>query len=270
MAGSRTARRGDEKRPTGPPPASAPRTWRFARLGAPFDTPRRRLALALVLVLGLGGFATWALYGSDWLRLRHVKATGTTVLTPDEVLAAARAPINAPLASVDTDELARRIRDRLPRVKNVAVVRSWPHTIGLKVTERTPQLALRSGGNYREVDRDGVSFATVRTLPRGVPLLEMAVSDSPSLSRFGTDRLRHAAADAVAALPGAVRKDVRTVRVASYDSLTLELTRSRTVVWGSREQGAEKARVLTALLKAAGEARHFDVSVPSAPAVSGS
>jgi cell division protein FtsQ len=60
------------------------------------------------------------------------------------------------------------------------------------------------------------------------------------------------------------------VRVRSYDSITLELTGGRTVLWGSGEQEAAKAKSLTALMKAAEDAEHFDVSVPSAPASSGS
>ncbi|MFI9049746.1 cell division protein FtsQ/DivIB [Streptomyces sp. NPDC053427] len=268
MAGPRTAQRG-RKRPSGPP--SAPPARRFPRLRVSLRTPRRRrLTLVLVLAAVLGGSGAWVLYGSDWFRIRHVKAVGTKVLTRDEVVAAADAPMNAPLVSVDPDAMARRIRARLPRIKTVEVVRSWPDTIGLKVSERTPELVMRSGGKYTEVDGEGVRFATVRTAPRGIPLLEMTVSDSPSLSRFGIGRLRRAAADVTGQLPGAVRKDLRKVRVTSYDSLTLELAGGRTVVWGSPERGAEKARVLTALLKAAGEAHHFDLSVPSAPAVSGS
>jgi cell division protein FtsQ len=65
-----------------------------------------------------------------------------------------------------------------------------------------------------------------------------------------------------------VAGDTETVRVTSYDSAVLELTRGRTVMWGSSEEGAVKARVLTALMKASPGAGHFDVSAPTAPAVS--
>lgn len=156
-----------------------------------FRAPSRRgLIIILVVAVLLGAFGVWALYASNWLRVERVSITGTKVLTPHEVVAAADAPMNAPLASVDTDALDRRLRARLPRIKAVDVERSWPNTIGLKVTERVPELLLRSGGKFVEVDAEGVRFATVRTAPRGVPLLEMAVSDSPSLHRFGIDRLR--------------------------------------------------------------------------------
>ncbi|MFG2832200.1 cell division protein FtsQ/DivIB [Streptomyces sp. NPDC048434] len=271
MAGPTTARRGEKKSPSGPPSAAPPRATGFRWVRIPLRAPgRRSLIISMVVTALLGTFGVWALYASNWLRVERVKAAGTEVLTPHEVIAAAHAPMNAPLVSVDTDALARRLRARLPRIKTVDVERSWPNTIGLKVTERVPELLMQAGGKFVEVDAEGVRFATVSTAPKGVPLLEMAASDSPSLRRFGIDRLRRAAVEVAQDLPTAVRKEVRKVRVRSYDAITLELNGGRTVAWGSREEGAEKAKVLTALLKAAHAGRHFDVSVPSAPAVSGS
>jgi cell division protein FtsQ len=283
VAGPTTARRGGEKgrddrpdpqdAPPGPLSGNPPRARRFARLRPriPFRTPGRRgLIITLIVAVLLGTFGVWVLYGSNWLRLERVEVTGTKVLTPGEVTAAAKAPMRAPLVSVDTDELARRLRARLPRIKTVDVVRSWPHTIGVEVTERTPELLMESGGKFAEVDAEGVRFATVPVAPKGVPLLELTASGSPSLHRFGIDRLRREAVHVAGDLPGAVHKEVRKIRVRSYDSVVLELTGGRTVVWGSGEQGPEKAKVLTALLKAARDARHFDISVPSAPAVSAS
>ncbi|GAU68266.1 putative cell division protein FtsQ [Streptomyces sp. NBRC 110611] len=269
MAGPTTARRGEKKSRPGPPSAGAPtgRRLRWARVR--FRAPGRRgLIIITVLAVLLGGFGAWALYASDWFRVARVEATGTDVLTPREVVAAADAPMDTPLISVNTDAMARRVTSRLPRVKSVDVERSWPDTIGLKVTERTPELVMREDGKFVEVDIEGVRFATVATAPQGVPLLELAVSDFPGPRRFGNDRLRRAGAEAARDLSAAVHRDVRTVRVRSYDSITLELTGGRRVAWGSSEQGAEKAKVLTALLKAARDARHFDVSVPSAPAAS--
>jgi cell division protein FtsQ len=71
-------------------------------------------------------------------------------------------------------------------------------------------------------------------------------------------------------LPAAVARDTQVVKVRSYDSISLELSGNRTVLWGSGEKSGVKARTLGALMKAAPEARHFDVSVPTAPASSGS
>jgi cell division protein FtsQ len=117
-----------------------------------------------------------------------------------------------------------------------------------------------------EVDGEGVRFAQVTTAPKGVPVLELRAARSPSLARFGADRLTVDAVRVADALPRGVHRDTRTILVRSYDSITLELSGGRTVLWGSAEAGGAKAKALTAVMKASQDARHFDVSVPSAPA----
>lgn len=288
MAGPTTARRGGEKngkskaggssKPSKPRSSSGrPRPGGGPRKGGaaasrPRSRPSRRRRLLLwSAAAALGGAAViWLLYGSGWLCVTRVDVSGTKTLTPAEVRAAAAVPLGEPLAAVDTDGIEERLRTRLPRIREVEVVRSWPHGIGLKVTERQPEVLLERGGKFVEIDGSGVRFATVDQAPSGVPRLVMEAQDSPSTRRFGTGRLEQEGVRVAAALPAAIRRDLQVVRVRSYDSITVELAGGRSVVWGSGERGEAKARTLTALLKAAPDARHFDVSAPGAPAVSGS
>ncbi|MEE1755064.1 cell division protein FtsQ/DivIB [Streptomyces sp. SP18CS02] len=267
MAGPTTAERGARK-PKGPSSArpSRPGRPRGGRRRVP--GPRALLLILSVLVFVIGG--TWVLYGSDWLRVERVSVSGLRVLTPDEVKRTAAVPLGDPLVSVDVGEIEDRLRRKLPRIDSVEVVRSWPHGIGLKVTERKPVLLIEKGGKFIEVDVKGVRFATVDTPPKGVPRLDLTVSRSPSLRRFDADRLTLEAVGVAGDLPAAVARDAGVVRVRSYDSVTLELSGGRTVVWGSGEDGEAKARALTALMKAAPKAGHFDVSAPTALAASGS
>ncbi|MEV0095679.1 FtsQ-type POTRA domain-containing protein [Streptomyces sp. NPDC050738] len=270
MAGptsAQTAQRGAQQGATsgdGRPPAG-----RRPRGG--LRRPGRRLVilvLALALLLTAGGI--WLLYGSTWLRVEQVKVSGTQILTPDEVKSAAAVPIGAPLISVDTDAMAARLRQKLPRIDSVDVSRSWPHGIALKVTERQPVLLMKKAGEFTEVDAEGVRFATVERAPKSVPVLELTAGRSPSLLRFPVDRLIREAVQVAGELPAPVAKDTRTIRISSYDNVALELSGGRTVAWGSGEFGAAKARALIALMKAVPRAVHFDVSAPTAPAASGS
>ncbi|MFV0136526.1 cell division protein FtsQ/DivIB [Streptomyces sp. HMX87] len=265
MAGPTTAERGERQQDSssGPPPA---RRFRLPRL-------RTIVVLALAVVLLASG-SIWVLYGSNWLRVERVSVSGTRVLTPAQVREAADVPVGEPLISVDTEAIAARLSRKLPRIDAVDVVRSWPHGIDLKVTERTPVLIVQKGEKYVEVDDEGVRYATVSRAPKGVPALKLTLSRkgsaAASLRRFGEDRLVREAVRVAARIPAAVARETRTVKVRSYDDVTLELSGGRTVAWGSSEKGRDKARALTALRKAAPDARHFDVSVPSAPASSGS
>ncbi|MGW7083139.1 cell division protein FtsQ/DivIB [Streptomyces sp. NPDC054871] len=262
MAGPTTAER--QKLDSGPPrpPRSRPRM------------PRpRTLVLSLIALVLFGAGGVWLLYGSQYLRVERVTTSGTRILTPDEVREAAAAPVGAPLISVATDAIEDRLRKRLPRIDSVDVVRSWPHGIGLKVTERKPVLLIEKGGKFVEVDAKGVRFATVGHAPKGVPLLELRPDQenaAASLRRFDSHRLRREAVQVAGALPASVARDTRVVKARSYDSISLELSRGRTVAWGSSEKGRTKASTLNALMKAAPKARHFDVSVPTAPASSAS
>ncbi|MFF3752111.1 cell division protein FtsQ/DivIB [Streptomyces sp. NPDC002018] len=263
MAGPTTAERGARPRPASGHPPQGPADRRF-RL------PGRRMMIVLIMASVLLAGGTWALYGSDWLRVERVSTSGTRVLTRGEVEAAAAVPVGAPLISVDTDGIEARLRRKLPRIDSVEVARSWPHGIRLKVIERKPVLLIEEGRKFIEVDRSGVRFAEVEKAPPGVARLELTVDRSTAPRRFGTDRLVLEAVRVRSELPGKVAGDTRRVRVRSYDSISLGLTGGRTVMWGSAEDGAAKARALTALMKAAPEAGYFDVSAPTAPAASGS
>ncbi|MCF4137885.1 FtsQ-type POTRA domain-containing protein [Streptomyces sp. Tue 6430] len=264
MAGSATAERGARQQESSGPPL-------VRRLGP--RRLRRAVVVALVVVL-LGGCAGWLLYGSPWLRVERVSVSGTAVLTPAQVREAAAVPVGSPLASVDTGAIEARLREELRRIDSVAVTRSWPDGIDLEVTERTPVLLVPKGRKFVEVDDEGVRFATVSRAPKGVPLLEAEPSPSSSaaasLRRFGEDRLVREAVRTAGGLPSAVARATRVVKVRSYDDISLELSGGRTVAWGSAEDAAAKGRTILALMKASPDARHFDVSVPTAPASVGS
>ncbi|MER5954598.1 FtsQ-type POTRA domain-containing protein [Streptomyces sp. NPDC001893] len=282
MAGPTTADRGERHKPKSGPPR--PPRGRRLRM----RLPRPRVVIVTGVALLLGAATIWLLCGSQWLRVERVTTSGTGVLTPAQVRAAAAVPVGAPLISVDTGDIEDRLRRKLPRIDSVEVVRSWPHGIGLKVTERKPVLIVENGANgkngenregdsnagkFVEIDAKGVRFATVQKAPRGVPRLELTPDQTgaaASLRRFGPDRLVREAVRVAGDLPPAVARDTRTVRVRSYDDVSLALSGGRTVAWGSGEKGDTKATTLTALMKAAPKARHFDVSVPTAPASSGS
>ncbi|MFF1478772.1 cell division protein FtsQ/DivIB [Streptomyces sp. NPDC058301] len=267
MAGQATARRG-----AGQAGKSGPSGPRRPGAGRPRLRPpaRRRLLLILATAVVLGAALVWVLYGSTWLRVEQVEITGTEVLSPAEVEAAAAVPVGSPLVSVDTGAIEARLLRKLPRLDSVEVSRSWPHGIALDVTERKPVLLMKKGANFTEVDAKGVRFATVAKAPAHVPLLDVNPDSTASLRRFPADALVREAVKVAGELPSPVAKDTHLVRVTSYDSVSLELSRGRTVLWGSDEEGELKARTLVALMKAAPRARYFDVSAPTAPAVSGS
>ncbi|QGF24236.1 cell division protein FtsQ/DivIB [Raineyella fluvialis] len=215
---------------------------------------RRRLAVALVISV-LVAVAVWLLALSPVFATRAVDVQGTSLLTPDQVIAAAQVPDSVPLVRQDTTEIATRVRSLAP-VRDVTVLRSWPHTISLQITERSPVVAFPVNGTYVLVDAEGRAYAQVGDAPKDVLQAQGNPGDSAVTSAVGRT---------VATLPAAIRAQVRSVRADSAAAVTLELDKGRTVVWGGPEDPQLKGQVLTVLLKQVDGAKVYDVSAPAFP-----
>jgi cell division protein FtsQ len=203
--------------------------------------------------LALAGFVVWVVGFSSWLAASHVAVRGNAVVSTTEVRQVARVPIGRPLVRVDLDAIRRRV-ERLPAVLTATVHRSWPRTISIDVSERVETAVVFRSGRWRAVDRHGVVF---RVLPRRTP-------GYPQLVARANDRTLTAdTAKLAASLPTTLASRVQQIRARTPDSIVLVLPKSRTIVWGSVGQSAEKARVASVLMKTS--ARSYDVSVPALP-----
>ncbi len=217
--------------------------------------PRDPWKTAFVL-LALGGIVAgvaWALLGSRFLVVRSVSVTGLHRVSRSQVLAAAGVQMGLPLIRVDTTAIGRRV-DEIAQVKSAQVSRRWPDGVLIQVTERTPALAVRSGGGYDLIDGSGVVVATVSRRPARIPLLRRSgpIQGSPAVA---------AAAAVVHELPAWLSRRLASVAAPNANDVTLRLTTGVTVVWGSAGRGAVKTRVLAALMRT--HAHFYDVSSPT-------
>lgn len=221
------------------------RAARSARRGRVLHRISSTLALVLPLVA-----VGWILLASTWLGVDEVEVLGAQRLQPEQVVAAAAVAAGTPLARVDTGAVEDRVAELAP-VAEVAVRRTWPGTLTVEVTERTPAAGVVRDGKVTLVDASGVVFGTERALPKGLVRLQVnhPGPDDPSTV---------AALQVHAALPAELRQRVRIVRAASPTSVVLLLSDGRQVVWGRPGQTDTKAAAVLALLGKPGST--FDVS----------
>lgn len=221
-------------------------TRRVRRSAALRRTGWVSLALAPVLLAG------WLLLGSPWLVVDKVVVQGQQRLSAAQVLAAARVDKGTPLARVDTDAVAARVRELGP-VARVTVSRAWPDTLRVTVVERLPVVGVAQGKAFVLLDHEGMVVAHEQRLPVAVVLL---VVGHPGPQ----DRATSAALAVLDGLPASVRRLVSTVRAPSAEEVTLVLKDGRVVVWGGPGDAEAKAAVLVPLLRMKGNV--FDVTSP--------
>lgn len=233
--------------------------------------PRRRTPwrAAFFVLAGVGIIAAvaWALLGDRLLVVRSVTVTGTHLVSPAQVIAAADVPLGTPLMRVDAGAVTRRV-EAIRQVASASVAEDWPDHLAIVVTERVPAVAVRmAGGGYDLVDPTGTIVRMAKTRPARLPLLTTSLTGSALRGDPGVI----AAADVLAELDLSLARSVATVRVAQVltgdgdsvvtaQQVTLLLRDGKTVVWGDPSGAAQKNREITILLRKS--VRYIDVRAP--------
>jgi cell division protein FtsQ len=262
--------------PGGPPGAGATPASAYAEYIAPPSgpspaPPRRRRLPWRVAFFALAGFAiiagvAWALLGDRVFVVRSIAVTGTRLVSPARVIAAADVPLGTPLTRVDPGAVTRRV-ETIPQVASATVSEDWPDHLTIAVTERVPVLAVRmASGGYDLVDPTGVIVRMAKTRPGGLPLF---VTTLPGSALRGDPGVAAAAA-VLTELTPALARAVATVSAAQVlneagpaaaaEQVTLWMDGGRTVVWGDPGNGAVKDREIEILLR--GTVNYLDVSAP--------
>ena len=170
---------------SGPPARGAARTELtidpriLARLlSVRHDRRRRRwrMAVAFLALATLAALA-WALARSPLLAVRQLEVVGAVHTGKPAVLAASGVVRGRPVLDVGAATIGRRLL-ALPWVVRVQVTRQWPHTVTIRVTERSPvALVGGPGGQVAVVDQTG------RVLVTGPNLAALGLPGADSLPR---------------------------------------------------------------------------------------
>ena len=140
-----------------------------------------------------------------------------------------------------------------------------PHGLIVIVHERKPIAMSPSGKQYVVFSDDGTELAQIpakRAQEFDLPVVASA-SDVTDQEVFDT------ITTVLGSLPEDLRDQVRAASGSSIDSIELELSSGKMVMWGNSEQPEKKAQVLKALLgldeTAAEQISEYDVSAPDFP-----
>ncbi|MGW4644406.1 cell division protein FtsQ/DivIB [Sphaerisporangium sp. NPDC004334] len=214
--------------------------------------PAWRTAFVVLLSFAVVGAAAWLVFFSPVLGVQRVAVSGATGTAADQVRRAAAVPDRQPLATVDLEQVRRRVAG-LRQIESVSVERAWPGTLKVRVVQRRPVAVVAVAGRAEVVDRHGVVIETGDAAPAGLPSLHV--------DRFVPgDPATRAALAVAAGLPPDLRRQVQTIRATTTQDVSLRLGDGRTIMWGGAERTKDKARVALTLLRRPADA--YDVSSP--------
>jgi len=219
------------------------------------------IAISIILVSFLAYFLGW----SGLMTIDQIKVSGLSKtqkvsgLTAKEVIKISGIKIGQPIARVNASSVKRKLLT-LPQVSDVKVNRQLPSSVLIELKIRKIEIAVTaSGGGFLVGDASGVTFAKVKKVPRGVPIIKTSTSKfllSETLLVFQ-------------ALPTKIQKRVISIDAKTRDSITFNLTQGVRIIWGGSQEQDLKLEVLNALLVDPNnkKVKNFDISSPLAPTV---
>ncbi|MGB5951540.1 MAG: FtsQ-type POTRA domain-containing protein [Ornithinimicrobium sp.] len=221
------------------------------------------LLTALMLVV-----ATVYLVGfSPVLAVKEVAVSGAPEGVSRMAIQNAEAPMGRPLARVDTSAIAERVSTDT-RIEEVEVSRSWPSTITLELSVRTPVAVLTQSGQQPDlIDAQGVAYEEVGSAPSGLPKVSAPAGDISRSSLLGV-------LDARAAIEEPWDEEVTAMAITADGDIRFRVGAIR-VQWGPPNRAEAKAAALGALLEQEpidpdGDANMtIDLTAPGTPVVTG-
>ena len=209
------------------------------------------IVVTLAVVLGIAIF-------SPLLALRDIQVEGTSRIEKADIVAAIDGQMGTPLALLDNQRIVSELSD-------FALIRSFvtetvpPGTLVIHIVEREPVAVVAAGERFALIDPAGVVVRTMTERPDELPLITVDGEASAGNTAFDS------VVEVLLALPDDLLARVDSVTASTKDDVTFEFRgKGQTVVWGSVDLSAQKARVLDTLLglKNASTVKKYDVRAP--------
>lgn len=237
---------------------------RARRIAVQRSAGHRRLGRVLVAVgVLLVPAAALAATQSPLLDVDRVTVAGADDVPSAAVIDAAGIDRGRPMVTLDLERAAAAVEE-LPTVDEATIVRSWPGSIRIEVSERVPRVAVSAGaGGFLLIDREGELVEAVDVVPADMPLLADISATGEAGDRLPNGVLR---AVAVAAALGDLSGEVDRISP-TRDGAVLHLAAGGLAEVGPAGAPDQVIDAVAAVLAAVppGCVERIDVRAPGAP-----
>ena len=223
-----------------------------ARPASKQSTRKPKIPWSIWLILVIAIFVWWSLYLSKWFIAQEVSVTGNERLTIEQISTLAEVPIGNSLMSIDTAAMASQLMS-MPEIEVATVERGWPHTILIKVTERTPIAVAATASGFNLIDSQGHNAGVVPAPPAGLLIISAQPDSNAMLGAIKT----------LAAIPA--HWQLIGLSAPTQDSIVATLGSGAVITFGSSERAADKVEVAQALMEKGYSV--INVSAPDAATV---
>ncbi|WP_022870632.1 cell division protein FtsQ/DivIB [Yaniella halotolerans] len=225
---------------------------------------RRTIGISVLATLALLGGGWAVLFFSPILAIEDIEHEGLDLVTESQATERTTQLEGKPLPQVGERGVNELFED-IPAVKDVALRAEPPHGLVVNIHEHRPIAMGPRGKEYVVFSKDGTELAEITSKKAQ----EFDLPVVASAADVADEDVFNTITEVLGSLPDDLREQVRAASGSSIDSIELELTSGKMVMWGNNEEAEKKAQVLEALLgledDEAAEISEYDVSAPDFP-----
>jgi cell division protein FtsQ len=214
------------------------------------------LAVAALIVLVLATTFT------PLLAIDKIVVSGESRVSEKQVQSILKKYIGTPLTTISDASVASDLKG-FPIIESLALISRPPHTLEVRITERTPIAVVVQNGTEYLYDPAGVKLGNAKGNEK---LPTVIVTGNPKSSTSYRQAI-----DVILALPLQLLDRVAYIQAKTRDNVTIRLrgAAGQTVIWGDSENSILKSKVIKTLLLQTSTNIHatFDVSSPLTPSV---
>jgi len=196
------------------------------------------------------------------LAIDKIIVSGESRVSEKQVQSILKKYIGTPLTTISDSAVASDLKG-FPIIESLALISRPPHTLEVRITERTPIAVVVQNGTEYLYDPAGVKLGNAKGNEK---LPTVIVTGNPKNSTSYRQAI-----DVILALPLQLLDRVAYIQAKTRDNVTIRLrgAAGQTVIWGDSENSILKSKVLKTLLLQTSTNIHatFDVSSPLTPSV---
>ncbi len=199
---------------------------------------------------------------SPILSVQRIVIRGNELVATKDLKKSLAGELGKPLPQVSQAHIATLLK-KYSLIESFSAISSPPHTLVIRVVERTPIAIVYVAGAFYYFDPAGVQIGKATATDK-LPVLD--IKGTPAKSQTYS-----AAIDVLLALPARMLSRIALVTAKSTDNVTFRLRgyAGQKVIWGDKSNSVLKSKVLAALIanQSANDRVTYDVSSPAAPTV---
>lgn len=132
---------------------------------------RRRIKITIVVMLVLLIFAAAVLALTVLFPVKSVKATGSQMYTADQIVVASGLDKKDNMITFSGKKVTERLQAQLPYIENVKIIRNFPYSVEIKVTDAKEHVCYKVGAEYYTVSAIGRVLNSYNAQPQELPLI---------------------------------------------------------------------------------------------------